>query len=303
MILDLITEGNCVPSPLASIWENSLNFFGNFENVWMQTAGAIVACYVIHLFIRGFVLKTLDRLAGATDNDLDDRLVHFLRSFYKLILVFGLFLVILRIHGIEVTPLLASAGIAGIALGLAAKESLADILSGIFLITDRPIRTGDRVKIERIGKHWGAWGDVIDIGLRRTCIRNTDGVAVNYPNNVLANSIITNFSHDDGPMRVRVRFQVNHDADIDHVCDVARIAIQRTETVLENSAEIVVRSLWHDDGGHMNSGILVEGRYRIADIRERTRIRSQVLKNILKDLQRENIHLASPSIRVGNTST
>ena len=283
---------------LASAWSDPKFILESMGNVWVQTAMAVIGCYILHLFIKGFVLRALDRLAGATDNDLDDRLVHFLRSFYKLVLIFGLFLVILRIHNIEITPLLASAGIAGIALGLAAKETLADILAGVFLITDRPIRTGDRVKIERIGKHWGAWGDVIDIGLRRTCIRNTDGVAVNYPNNVLANSIITNFSHDDGPMRVRVRFQVDHDANINQVCEVTRTAIQRTDHVLSDSAEVVVRSLWHDDGGHMNSGILVEGRYRIPDIRERTRIRSQVLKNILADFKQEGIQLASPSVKV-----
>jgi len=271
----------------------------SMENVWTQTATAVVLALIAHLIIRGFVLRPLDKLAGATDNDLDDRLVHFFRSFYKVGLVFALFLVVLRIHNIAVTPLLASAGIMGIALGLAAKETLADILAGVFLITDRPIKIGDRVKIERIGKHWGSWGDVLDIGLRRTCIRNTDGVAVNYPNNILANSIITNFSHDDEPVRVRVRFQVNHDADIDLVCNVAKQAIQRTEPVLAESADIVVRSLWHDDGGHMNSGILVEGRYRIPDIRTRTRVRSEVLKNILTDFKQAGISLAAPTIKVG----
>ena len=48
--------------------------------------------------------------------------------------------------------------------------------------------------LERIGQHWGSWGDVVDIGLRRTKIRNPDGVVVNYPNSVLATSVITNFS-------------------------------------------------------------------------------------------------------------
>lgn len=282
---------------LASLTTDAVELW---SNVWVQTSTAIIGAFIAHLVFRGLVLRPLDHIANATSNDLDDRLVHFLRSFYKVALVFGLFLIILRIHGIAVTPLLASAGIVGIAIGLAAKETLADILAGVFLITDRPIKIGDRVKIERIGKHWGAWGDVLDIGLRRTCIRNTDGVAVNYPNNILANSIITNFSHDDGPMRVRVRFQVNHDADLDHVCEVARKAIQRTEHVIDESAEIVIRSLWHDDGGHMNSGILVEGRYRIPDIRARTRIRSEVLKNILNDFQTAGIALASPTIKVGH---
>ena len=300
MIRSSITQENSVLPAIAAFWNIDLTSIG-LDNVWSQTAMAVIGCFIVHLIIRGFILKGLDRIAGATDNDLDDRLVHFLRSFYKLILVFVLFLVILRIHGIQVTPLLASAGIAGIALGLAAKETLADILAGIFLITDRPIKIGDRVKIERIGKHWGAWGDVLDIGLRRTCIRNTDGVAVNYPNNILANSIITNFEHEgENPMRVRVRFQLNHDVDIDLACEVARKAIQDTEPVIAESAEIVIRSLWHDDGGHMNSGILVEGRYRIPDIRERTRIRSRVLKNILSGFHQAGIKLASPSIRMSN---
>ena len=78
-------------------------------------------------------------MAASADNDVDDRLVHFLQRFYILVLVFVVFLVILRIHEIEITPFLASAGIAGIAIGMAAKETLADVFAGVFLIADRPI--------------------------------------------------------------------------------------------------------------------------------------------------------------------
>ncbi len=96
---------------------------------------------------------------------------------------------------------------------------------------------GDRVKIESPGRHWGGWGDVIDVGLRRTQVRNTDGV-------------------------------------------------------------MVVRSLWDDTGGHMGSGILLEGRYRIEDVRNRTKIRSEVLKNISRAFKAEGIPLASPRVRI-----
>lgn len=266
--------------------------------VWGQSGVAFAGAVLVHLFIRLVFLRALDRLAGSTDNDLDDRLVHFIRRFYLLILVFALFLVILRIHGIEITPLLASAGIAGIAIGLAAKETLSDILSGVFLIADRPIRIGDRVKIESPGRHWGSWGDVLDVGLRRTKVRNTDGVIVNYPNSVLANSVITNFSYEDEPVRVRVRFQVNYNADLGRACDVAREAIQATERVLPDTAEIIVRSLWDETGGHMLSGVLLEGRYRIENVRDRSKIRSEVLKNVVAAMQEEEISLASPRVRV-----
>ncbi len=269
-----------------------------YEGAWQHTGLAVVGAVLVHFFVRLVLLRALDRVASSTDNDLDDRLVYFIRRFYLLVLVFVFLLVVLKIHGIKITPFLASAGIVGIAIGLAAKETLSDILSGIFLITDQPARIGDRVKIESPGEHWGGWGDVIDVGLRRTQIRNTDGVIVNYPNNVLANSVITNFSYQDQPVRVRVRFQLNYNCDLDHASEVACAAIQTTDRVLPDTAEIVVRSLWDDTGGHMGSGILLEGRYRIEDVRNRTKIRSEVLKNIARALARENISLASPRVRV-----
>jgi small-conductance mechanosensitive channel len=265
---------------------------------WEQTWVAVGAAVLVHLVVKLFVLRGLKKIADHTENDLDDRLVAFLSRFYLVVLLFVLFIVILKIHGIAVTPLLASAGIAGIAIGMAAKETLADILSGVFLIADRPVRIGDRVKIESIGKHWGGWGDVVDLGLRRTQIRNTDGVIVNYPNSLLANSIITNFSFEDEPVRVRVRFQVNYSADLEQASEVARRAIEAVEQVLPGTAEIVVRSLWDDERGHTLAGILLEGRYRIADVRHRTKIRSLVLKSIAQAFQRESIPLASPRIRV-----
>ena len=272
-------------------WLNSLN-------AWEQTGFVLAGGFLLHLLISKVFLRGLKRVADSTENDVDDRLVHFLQRFYLLALCFILFLVILKLHGIAITPFLASAGIAGIAIGMAAKETLADILAGVFLIADRPVRVGDRVKIDSIGKHWGSWGDVVDMGLRRTQIRNTDGVIVNYPNNLLANSVITNFSHEDGSIRVRVRFQLNYNVDLEQTCEVAKQAIQESSGVLPDTSDVIVRSLWDEDGGHALSGILLEGRYRIQDVRHRSRIRSGVLKNITKACQTAGIALASPRIRI-----
>jgi len=185
-------------------------------------------------------------------------------------------------------------------LGLAAKELLADVLSGVFLIADRPIRVGDRVKIERIGRHWGSWGDVVDIGLRRTRIRNTDGVVVNYPNSLMANSVITNFSFEEKPVRVRIRFQVGYDADLELTRKVAIEAIEGVSAVIADSATIVVRSLWDDNQGHLMAGVLVEGRYRIEDVRKRTTVRSEVLERLLVALRKNGIPMASQPVRITN---
>ena len=263
-----------------------------------QSLAVVAASAIVYAIFHFTLIRRMQRLAAATSNDVDDRLVHFARQFLWIIVLGLTVVLVLRINDIEISPLLAGAGIFGVALGFAAKETIADILSGIFLIADRPLRTGDRVKIENIGRHWGAWGDVVDIGLRRTRIRNTDGVTVNYPNALLANSVITNFSFEPGPIRVRVRFQVDYTADLDLVESVALQAIASHEQVIADSPQIVVRSLWDDNQGHLLAGVLVEARYRIANVRNRTVIRSDVLRRILAALHENDIPLAMPRIHV-----
>lgn len=272
----------------------SWNAAGQIE----QTAITVVAALAVYVFARSVVLRKMERLAANTSNDLDDRLVHFIKQFLWLIGLFLTVLVVLRINHVEITPLLAGAGIAGVAVGLAAKELLADILSGVFLITDRPLRVGDRVKIENIGRHWGGWGDVVDIGLRRTRIRNTDGVMVNYPNSALCNSVITNFSFEEKPVRVRIRFQVGYDADMGLTRKVALEAINSVPDVIPDTATVVVRSLWDDSRGHLMAGVLVEGRYRIEDVRKRTAIRSEVLERLLEGLQKSGVPMAMQPVRI-----
>jgi small-conductance mechanosensitive channel len=276
--------------------------WSNLDNIGKSIV-AIITMMLLYFIVRFMVLTRLERIADRTNNDLDDRLVHFFKQFLWLITLFAAIAIVLHINDIEISPLLAGAGIIGVALGFAAKETLADILSGVFLIADRPVRVGDRVKIENIGRHWGAWGDVTDIGLRRTQIRNTDGVIVNYPNSLLSHSVINNFSFENQPVRVRVRFQVGYGADIAKTREIATRAIGACPDVIPDSIQIVVRSLWDDDRGHLLAGVLLEGRYRIEDVRKRTAIRSAVLEHILAALQENNIPLAAQPVELINHHT
>ena len=263
----------------------------------IQSLVVIFATIISFYVVRFVIIRRLELLAAKTDNDFDDRLIHFLKQFLWLVAMFAGLVWVLRINGIEVGPVLAGAGIFGIAIGLAAKETLADILAGIFLIADRPIRIGDRIIIDKIGKHWGGWGDVVDIGLRRTTIRNTDGVVVNYPNAVLASSTIKNFSIDPKPVRARIRFQTDYSADPALVKATAIAAIDKVDGIIDGTTTVVIRSIWDDDQGHMLSGVLYEARYRLHDVTTRTTLRSTVLESLLGEFKREGIEMASLPIR------
>jgi len=259
----------------------------------LQSILVVFATIFIFYLTRFVILRRLERLAAKTDNDFDDRLIHFLKQFLWLGALFGGLVWVLKVNGIEVGPVLAGAGIFGIAIGLAAKETLADILAGIFLIADRPVRIGDRIIIDKIGKHWGGWGDVMDIGLRRTTIRNTDGVIVNYPNAVLAASTIKNFSIDPQPVRARIRFQTDFSADPANVKATTIAAIEKIDGIIDGTTTVVIRSLWDDDQGHLLSGVLYEARYRLVDVKTRTTLRSQVLESLIKEFRENEIAMAS----------
>jgi small-conductance mechanosensitive channel len=269
-------------------------------NVLVKTLLAIVTTMLVFYLLRYVVVLKLEKLAALTDNDFDDRFVHFLRQFLWLAAFFIGLIWVLQVNGIKVGPVLAGAGIFGIAIGLAAKETLADVLAGIFLIADRPIRIGDRIMIDKIGKHWGGWGDVIDIGLRRTTIRNTDGVIVNYPNAVLASSTIKNFSIDPQPVRVRVRFQTDFNTDPAKIKAITLKTIDPIEGVIQGSVTVVLRSIWDDDQGHMLSGVLYEARYCLHDVKSRTTTRSHVLEQLIGAFQANDIRMAALPIRQVN---
>jgi MscS family membrane protein len=133
------------------------------------------------------------------------------------VVVFGaaIYLALLA-WGLDVTGWLASAGIVGIAVGFAAKDSLANLFAGIFIIADAPFKIGDFIMFED-----GMRGRVTDIGLRATRILTRDDIEINIPNQIIGNSRVVN--ETGGPHekeRVKVTVSAAYGADIDVVRQV-----------------------------------------------------------------------------------
>jgi MscS family membrane protein len=176
-----------------------------------QSIGVIVWIY----FFSRLASLVLARLARLTDT------VRFVQ--YRTLTLFdnlakvGIFGVgiyaIFVIWNIDMTAWLASAGIVGIAVGFAAKDTLSNLFSGVFIIADAPYKVGDYILLDR-----GERGKVTHIGLRSTRILTRDDVEITIPNSIIGNSTIINQS--GGPsekLRVRVRVGVAYGSDIDQV--------------------------------------------------------------------------------------
>jgi len=114
---------------------------------------------------------------------------------------------------IDMTAWIASAGIVGIAIGFAAKDTLANLFSGVFIMADSPYNIGDYVVLES-----GQRGKVTHIGIRSTRLLTRDDVEITIPNAIMGNTSIINES--GGPhekFRIRVQVSVAYGSDIDQV--------------------------------------------------------------------------------------
>jgi len=117
---------------------------------------------------------------------------------------------------VDMTAWLASAGIIGIAVGFAAKDTLANLFSGVFIMADSPYKIGDFVVLDG-----GERGEVTKIGIRSTRILTRDDVEIIVPNAVMGNTKIINESggrHEK--YRIRVQVGVAYGSDIDKVREI-----------------------------------------------------------------------------------
>ncbi len=87
--------------------------------------------------------------------------------------------------GFDVMPFVAGLGVVGLAIGLAAKDTISNIIAGVFIIIDKPFVMGDRIELWSAPKGGATWGDVVDIGLRSTKIRTPDNVMLIIPNSAI----------------------------------------------------------------------------------------------------------------------
>ncbi|MGB3565034.1 MAG: mechanosensitive ion channel family protein [Thermoanaerobaculia bacterium] len=118
--------------------------------------------------------------------------------------------------GIDVGGLLMTGGIAGIALGFAAKDTLANLFSGFFILADAPYQVGDFIVLDS-----GERGQVTHVGLRSTRLLTQDDIEITIPNAVMGNAKITNESGGRWEKeRIRVKVGVAYGSDVDRVREV-----------------------------------------------------------------------------------
>jgi len=136
--------------------------------------------------------------------------------------------VLFNVYGVNVTYMLAIFGIGGLALSLAAQDTISDAINGFLILLDQPYREGDRIGIEDLD----TWGDVIQIGTRSTRIRTRDNRMVIVPNSKIGKNQVVNYSYPDPRYRIQTEVSIAYGSDLDEVRAVLRAAVHEVEGVL-----------------------------------------------------------------------
>ncbi|MFA7694820.1 MAG: mechanosensitive ion channel family protein [Methanoregula sp.] len=190
--------------------------------------GTWIASSLLHDIVRIYGHE----LADKTEGDADDRIVDLLELAVRYIVWFvGIMLVFVNLQ-INITPFLAGAGIAGLALALAAQDLISNFFGGAIITMDKPFKIGDRIEVDSY------YGDVMSIGTRSTRVRTIDGKIVTLPNNKITSTSIVNYSEPDPKIRYAIPITVAYGSDINQVKKVlfavVQDAIKNTEYFAED---------------------------------------------------------------------
>jgi len=166
--------------------------------------------------------------AKKTKSTLDDDLLPLFHKFSKILIGLFTFIIIIKSWGFDVTSLLAGVGIAGMVLGLALKDTLSNIFSGVSIILDKNMKVGDKVMI---GDDVGI---IEDIGLRSSKLKTYNNELIIFPNNQLANSKIMNYTKPNVLHKAVIKFGVEYGNDIDKVKKIVLESIKGIKDAIYN---------------------------------------------------------------------
>ncbi|MGD9637897.1 MAG: mechanosensitive ion channel family protein [Alphaproteobacteria bacterium] len=196
----------------------------------------VIVILVVSKLAAKVMQNSIDR-ANKKFEKLDETLVPILKSSVTyLIYIVGL-IIILDIFGVNTNSFIALIGAAGVAIGLALKDTLQNIAAGIMLLFLRPFRSGDYIECGGIG------GTIKEINIFTTILETPDGIYISAPNNTLWGSEIRNYSFNT-KRRLNIVVGISYDDSIDDGIKVLRDIVSKDERLLKDpEPQFMVSSL------------------------------------------------------------
>lgn len=176
----------------------------------------VITVFIIAGFISSVLTAILDWYTNRWKNQINNQIQNEFTPLFRRLIIIIVYtisiIMILHYFNQNVSSIIVSLGIGSLAIALAAKDTLANMISGFMIMMDRPFRIGDRISLET-----GEFGDVHDIGLRSTKILTFENTLIIVPNQKIINEKLTNLSYPDPQIRVSVEVGVAYGTDLEKV--------------------------------------------------------------------------------------
>ena len=269
--------------PLKAPWQTTLP---NISKSIIMLVWMIAASKAIHYILTKRSIEIVLRKTISND------VFNIFKKLIKLALIVIAFLWALSLWDISLTPLFASAGIAGIAVAMAAKDTLANFFGGMSIFMDNTFKEGDYIVLDT-----GERGEVVDIGMRSSRIKTRDDILITIPNSILSNTKIINESAPIPRFRIRIPVGVAYGSDPEHVEKVLYdIAINNPQVIKDPEPRVRFRLLG-------TSSIDFELLCWIAEPSLKGFVTHVLLKEIFSAFRKENISIPFPQMDVNLKKT
>lgn len=187
-------------------------FYPDYVHKIFSIAEILLGIWIVIRISDVVIRNYLAQIATRIEARLDEELVRLLQRIAKVFIWIIGAIIIIKALGYEISPLVASLGIAGLAIALALQDTLANFFAGVYISVDKPFKIGDNIQLAS-----GEAGDVVDIGLRTTKIKTPDNATLIVPNSEITKTRVLNLSQPSESIRVVVPIGVAYGTDLNKV--------------------------------------------------------------------------------------
>ena len=222
-------------------------------------------------------------IAQRTKTTLDNEFIPLFSKLSKIVVFFVGAMIILNKFEINVTGFVATAGIASLAVALAAKDTLANMIAGFLIMVDRPFRINDRVELPD-----GQIGDVQEIGLRCTKILTYDNTLLVVPNSDISAARVINHGYPSANVKLRMKIGVAYGTDMEKVKEILVDIARSNPRVMDDPAPAAYFMAFGDSS---LDAMLIAW---VADYRDRFLITDEINLAIQKRFAQADIQIPFP---------
>ena len=191
IIVDMIEEPVVLALTILGLWYGLHRL--EFSDGWYEWMGkvyqiliAVNITWLVARLVDAIIEEYIIPLTEKTESDFDNQIIPVVQKGLKTTIWALGIIVALNNAGYDVTALIAGLGIGGLALAMAAKDSVSNIFGGIMIFTDKPFQVGDRIKIG------GFDGTITEVGIRTSRMRTLEGRLVTIPNSQFTGNMVEN---------------------------------------------------------------------------------------------------------------